>query len=225
MRQSDIKTNGIYRTTRPGKFRLVCGLFNGKVLYAECVLDPKDGEVKPGWLLCDMGKAHKLWNTIKGDLRIQSRSSTSTWKYHLVSRQTFARWAYALHSVRPSDHSRFLQMCRTIVDRHGKSLTLGGLLYQEERHAGFQLDQGSRRSPTSSVHVYVDDKIAIATSTATGAMFVERRENKNPVIYVNEHGISYRFHGEYDHLTPHVEARLLCTDLANLPVLMENSND
>ena len=213
MKTSDIKVNGIYRSTRPGKYRLVWGIFNGKVLYAECEPDVRGG-ISPTWVNgVASHKAHQLWKDLKKQLpHTGSFSTTSTWKYHLVNLRSFARWAYKLETVRSSEHTRFLMACRAITVARGRSISTGGIPYRGERYAAHQLTS----SPQDSVLVFVDDTISIAISTADGSMWIQRNENHNPAVMVNEHGIYFRFHGEWSYLENHVLNHLT----EELPVLM-----
>jgi len=195
----EIKVNGIYR--KGSHTRLVLGIFNGKVLYVEC----KDEEPER---ICPVPShnAHMLWRDLQKVLASQtsgdSFSVTSAWKYHLVLKKSFAKWAEEKVGVRDSPHYRFLQGCRLLVDRRGKSLTQGGLLYLEERTIGNRL---LHDAPRGSIFVYADDEVAIATNNKNGALAVTLMKNQNPAVMVNESGIDYRFHGQWAWVGEHVE--------------------
>lgn len=216
MKTSQIKVNGIYRSARQDKFRLVVGIFNGNVLYAECGYDERN-QIKPLWVGgVPCHRAHQLWKNLKKELP-HSGGFSITWcfQHHLISLKSFARWAFDLVDVRANPNQRFLMACRALVAAHGRSVVMGGIPYQEEQYVAMQL----HRSHQEDILVFVDDTISIALSTADGSMWVQRNQNKNPVICLNEFGISYRFHGEWSHMENHVLNKL---PEGSLQVLMED---
>jgi len=185
MTPSEIQSDSYYsRRMSDGTlaYRVVRALFNGMVLYLPCDVDKR-----PKWVTNPPG----------------SRYTTSP-DFRLIKASTFARWAE--ETAGQEDHStfKFFALLREVVRRKGTPLTQIRTA-DHGYYTGHQLTWGRRSSPEQDVMVYTDDTIAIATSLSNGAMWVERRENHNPVIYLDEKGVPYRVHGEYTELIDHVQ--------------------
>lgn len=54
--------------------------------------------------------------------------------------------------------------------------------------------------------LYEDPHVRILKRVDTKAMEIEKRENFNPVVYTDDAGEAYRFHGEYADIADHVAA-------------------
>lgn len=113
----------------------------------------------------------------------------------------FARWAEKVVDEVTNEHRRFLDDCRTLVARLG---TLYQKADRDQRLKIMMATGGSRDFRDHAGAVYMDEHIVVVTNTQNGAMQVERRENRNPVIYVDPVGKPYRFHGEWTYLKTHV---------------------
>jgi len=125
--------------------------------------------------------------------------------YKNCSLKTFARWAEWLEPAEEGfsfDNRRilFLDDCRTVCARLGEDYSRD---MDRDRQAQIWHAAGSKFSMDRG-RIYMDDDIVIVTNHANGAMRIEKRDNRNPVVYVDENGKPYRFHGEYAELLDHV---------------------
>lgn len=57
---------------------------------------------------------------------------------------------------------------------------------------------------TAPLFIYEDDIVKITASAVDLTMEIEKKENRNPVVYVNETGNMYRWHGEFYDIEEHV---------------------
>jgi hypothetical protein len=72
---------------------------------------------------------------------------------------------------------------------------------------GVEKDYVMVPSTTASPGIeYEDEVIRISKDAKSKVMEVEKKENRNPVIFTDEDGKAYRFHGEYIDLEDHLNA-------------------
>lgn len=95
----------------------------------------------------------------------------------------------------------FIEFCRLILRINSVPCKLR--YYSPHFHSQYKGDKHLR--------IYEDENIIIVGPQDTLALTITRKENNNPVVYVDESGNTFRHHGEYNKLKDHV--RQLITEL------------
>lgn len=131
----------------------------------------------------------------------------STLVYKTISLRAFARWAQYCDKVEDNDRLRFIDNCRVVVDRLGQDAMQPGDRVPHRVPSMAQMS--GPLTDARKARFYEDDDIAISVSTCDGTMLIRRKENNNPVVYLDPNGVSYRSHGEQRHLFDHVDLLLM----------------
>lgn len=103
----------------------------------------------------------------------------------------------AFSELRTMSREFFIEMCRSILRTSGTNA-------REYESNFFSSYKGN-----SELFKYEDESIIIVGGINDLSLSITRKVNKNPVVYVDEKGVSFRSHGEQTHLYSHVRNLIL----------------